>query len=243
MKPEASDSELRQLIVKACWILFAEGHADLAGMSGHISARLSDEKRFVIKPITVGFDEIGPEDLVVGDLEGRRISGRYKLPGETAIHVAIFRSRPEIRSVIHTHPPFGTALSCTKQKLIPLSFPAALLGRKVPSFDLRSPLVHSLDQGMKLAKALGDRGAIFLKNHGVVVVGRSVEESTVRAIGLENAVQLQCLASSLGSPSPLAATFFAQIEGNYDQARLRSMFEYAARRPRLQYAKKIRKDR
>ncbi len=240
MKPEASDPELRRLIVKACRILFAEGHTEWAGMSGHVSARLSKRNTFAIKPVAVGFDEIAPEDLVVGDMEGRKISGRHKLPGETAIHIAIFLSRPDVRSVIHTHPPFGTALSCTKQRLIPLSFPAAILGTKISCFDAGSPLIHTLEQGLELAKALGDRAAIFLKNHGVVVVGRSVEESTVRAIALENAVKLQGLASHLGSPSPLAPGFFSRMGDHYGDARLRSMFDYAARRHRPRSGQGIR---
>lgn len=234
MKSQATDSELRKLVVKACRILFAEGHTDLAGMSGHISARLSSGKRFVIKPVTVGFDEIYSKDLVVGDLNGQKISGRHNLPGETAIHVAIFRSYPEIGSVIHTHPPLGTALSCTEQKLMSLSFPAAFLGGEVPLFDPGTPLIQSLEHGMELASALGGHAAVFLKNHGVVVVGQSVEESTVRAIALENAVRLQLLASSLGSISPLPPGFFGQVTEKYGQSRVLRLFEYAARKARPQ---------
>jgi L-fuculose-phosphate aldolase len=224
------DRDLRALVVTACRILFREGHAALSGMAGHVSARDgTGAPSFVIKPVTVGFDEVGPEDLVAVDLDGRKIAGEHKLPGETAIHAGVYTAGPEVTCVIHTHPPFATALSCTEQALLPLTWTVGALGREVPVYDPGTLLIRTPEQGEALAEALGARGALLLKNHGVVVVGRTVAEATIRAVVLENAARLQWLARCFGGPTPLPEGAGYRLVEVYDAARFERMFAYAAR--------------
>jgi L-fuculose-phosphate aldolase len=204
-------------------------------MAGHVSARRADEETYVIKPVTVGFDEVEPDDLVVASLAGRKFEGRHDLPGEAIIHSAVYVARQDVRCVIHTHPPFSTALACTDGVLHPLSWTVGAVGREVPVHDPGVLLIRTPKEGAELAAALGGHGALILKHHGVVVVGPTVAEATIRAVMLENAVKLQWISQGLGTAVVLPEGADEPVARVYDAARFERMFEYALRRqPRSQ---------
>lgn len=220
--------DIRVLVVQACRILFQEGHTALSGAAGHVSARVTDDT-FIIKPATVGFDEVETEDLLTVGADGRRVGGKHALPEESAIHVAIYAANPGITAVVHTHPPLGTALSCTDRGVMPLSWTVGALGTDIPTYDPGTFLIRSPQEGAALAAALGARAALLLKNHGVVVVGRTVAEATMRAVMLENAIRLQWLAEGLGRPTVLGDSASNQMAFRYDERRFERMFAYVLR--------------
>lgn len=226
------DRAVRELVVKACRVLFEEGHTVLSGTAGHVSARRGDGGTYVIKPVTVGFDEVQPDDLVIADLAGGKVEGRHAVPGEAVIHSAVYAARADVTCVIHTHPPFATALACTDEALRPLSWTVGALGREVPVHDPGGLLVRTPAEGAAMAAALGGHGALLLKHHGVVVVGRTVAEATIRAVMLENAVKLQWLSRGLGTVTVLPEEADEPVGRLYDPPRFERMFDYAMRRTR-----------
>lgn len=95
---------LRRKLASSCRVLAKEGHAD--GTAGHVSARI-DSETFLMKPAGFGLEEIGPDDLVVLNLEGQKLEGKHKAHNEVPIHSEIYRMRPDVGCVIHTHPLFS----------------------------------------------------------------------------------------------------------------------------------------
>ena len=104
--------EAKEKLVAGGHILEAAGHGDLT--RGHISVRLPDDPtRFYMKPHSFGFDEMTPDNLVTCNLEGEKVDGWAPRHSEVYIHSEIFKLRPDITSIIHTHPTYSVAFSAT----------------------------------------------------------------------------------------------------------------------------------
>ncbi|MFQ5878632.1 MAG: class II aldolase/adducin family protein [Dehalococcoidia bacterium] len=195
------EQTLRRLVAQACHILYIEGHEDFH--LGHASARAPDGNRIYVKPAGLGLQEVQPVDVAVMDLEGHQLAGRHPLHREMPIHTEIYRARPDVQAVIHTHPPYATAFSATGKEFIPLGQRAAAFFQGIQTYE--SPeLITTRERGAALAQRLGQNSAVLLRSHGIAAVGRTVEEAVVAAISLEKSLRLQVLASLLGGPDALA---------------------------------------
>jgi len=188
------EQALRRLVAQACHVLYVQGHEDFH--LGHVSARAPNGRRIYVKPAALGLQEVEPADVAVMDLQGHQLAGRHPLHREMPIHTEIYHARPDVQAVIHTHPPYAIAFSVTGEKFSPLDQRAAFL-REVQVYE--SPeLITTQRRGAALAKRLGQNNAVFLRGHGIVAVGRMVEEAVVVAVSLEKSVRIQILASVLG---------------------------------------------
>jgi ribulose-5-phosphate 4-epimerase/fuculose-1-phosphate aldolase len=189
--------EAKQKLIDAGRILEAEGQGDLT--RGHVSIRVpGDPNHFFIKPHSHGFDEITMDNIVICNLDGEKVGGGGRRHSEVFIHSEIFKVRPDINSVIHTHPTYAVALSATGRPVKPISQPAVAFSDGVPYYTDTIDLIRSKDMGAGVARALGPCKATLMRNHGVAVVGKSVEESVILAIMLDNACQIQLLAEAAG---------------------------------------------
>ncbi|OIQ91205.1 decarboxylase NovR [mine drainage metagenome] len=189
--------QAKQKIIDAGLILEAEGLGDLT--RGHISVRVpGDPSRFLMKPHSCGFDEITMENMVICNLAGEQLGGGGRRHSEVFIHSEILKARPDVNSVIHAHPTHAVALSATGKSLRPISQPAAAFSDGLPYFNDTINLIRTPAMGAAVAQALGARKAVLLRNHGVALVGATVEESTILAIMLDNACRIQLLAESAG---------------------------------------------
>ena len=196
--------ELKQKLIDAGRILEAEGQGDLT--RGHVSVRVpGDPTHFFMKPHSYGFDEITPENMVICNLEGEKVAGGGRKHSEVYIHSEIFKARPDVNSVIHTHPTYAVALSATGKSLQPISQPSVAFSDGLPYYTDTIELIRSKEMGIGVARALGACKAVLMRNHGVAVVGSSVEESTILAIMLENACQIQLAAMAAGGIGELFA--------------------------------------
>jgi L-fuculose-phosphate aldolase len=190
-------STTKQKLIDSGLILDAEGLGDLT--RGHMSIRVpGDPTHFFMKPHSMGFDEITMENIVVCNLEGEKVAGGGRKHSEVYIHSEIFKCRPDVNSVIHTHPTHAVALSATGQDLQPISQPAVAFADGLPYFRDTIDLIRSQAMGAGVARALGQCKAVLMRNHGVAVVGANIEESTILTIMLENACQIQLAAQSGG---------------------------------------------
>ncbi len=196
------DTELRRRLVDAGSILDAAEQGDLT--RGHVSVRVpGDALHFYMKPHSQGLDEITPENIVVCNLEGEKVGGGGRRHSEVFIHSEIYKLRPDVMSVIHTHPTHAVALSATGKPLLPISQPAVAFSDGVPYFTDTIDLIRTPEMGAAVALALGPHKALFLRNHGVAVVGASLDESTVLALLLEQACRIQLLAMAAGGVGPM----------------------------------------
>lgn len=193
--------EIKQQLIWAGRVLVAEGQDDFT--RGHISCRLPDNpSQFFMKPHSIGLDEITLENILTIDLEGNVVAGTARRHSEVFIHSEIFKMRPDVHCVIHTHPPYSVALSATDRPMRCYSQPGALFYEALGVYADTINLIRSHEMGADVAKALGPHRAVLLKNHGVAAVGANIAEAVVGVIMLENAAMVQLTAEAAGDPAP-----------------------------------------
>ena len=189
--------EAKHQLIAAGAILDAQGQGDLT--RGHVSVRVpGDAQHFFMKPHSFGLDEITLDNIVVCNLAGEKVGGGGRRHSEVYIHSEIYKARPDVTSVIHAHPVHAVAFSATGATLLPISQPAVAFADGVPYFTDAIDLIRSPELGAGVARALGAHKAVLMRNHGVAVVGATIEEATVLAILLDNACQIQLLAQAGG---------------------------------------------
>ena len=192
--------QLKTTLALACRILGTEGHDDLN--LGHLSVRSNDPSDVMfMKGRGLCLSEVQAEDLVTIDFNYQKVGGQRDSHGELPIHIEIYRKRPDINCVVHTHPLYATAFSASNQNLKPVNNESVLFANPLPYFDKVTDLVVTPELGEALADKLGDEKAIILKNHGIVVVGETIEQATVRAFLLEKAVKTLFVAKVFGEPT------------------------------------------
>lgn len=177
----------------------------VAGSSGNASMRLSGDKyagRLLVTPIGRSYRELGPEDMVVIDLEGETIEGEHAPSSETATHLGIYRARGDVGSVLHTHSIYASVAAVTGMEIPPiLDEMVVKLGGGVKVAEYAFPSTEELAQ--QACHALGDRNAVLLRNHGLVGVGRTRWEALEVCQLVERAAQIFVYATMLGRANPL----------------------------------------
>lgn len=203
--------ELKKKVALGNRVLFHQGLADY---HGHLSARIPGTRKFLIKPVLAPLGTIASKDIIMVDIDeykavceqnwakagGKRQVTKLKVPPrETMIHASIYEARPDVNSVAHTHQPLATAFSVAGVPILPIYNQAAPFAPETPIFP--SPrLIYTVQDGADICRTLGDRMAMLLQGHGVVVVGDSLEYATVHAIYLERTAHMQWVASAVGKP-------------------------------------------
>jgi L-fuculose-phosphate aldolase len=192
---------LKDSLIAAGKVLVAKGQDDFT--RGHISARLPDNPSlFLMKPHSIGLDEITRDNILTIGLDGEVVAGGSRRHSEVYIHSEIYKVRPDVNCVLHSHPTYATALSTTGRKLRPISQPGALFHNALDRYTESMALIRSQAMGAGVAKALGLNRAVLMKNHGVAVATASIAETVVSAIMLENAAQIQMIAEAAGEIAP-----------------------------------------
>jgi ribulose-5-phosphate 4-epimerase/fuculose-1-phosphate aldolase len=195
----SDEREQRELLATACHILYRLGLSDYLG---HPSVRLGPE-RVLIKPKHSprirGMDRMGANDMVVIDLSGELVAGEHEPPSERFIHTEIYRARPDVQSVVHTHQPMSTLCGIVSLPILPLLHVESLVVQKqpIPVFACAELIVTST-QGQGVAKALGDHRVCHLQGHGIVSVAESIQEATLGAIHLERLADVNYRVAQLG---------------------------------------------
>lgn len=221
--------ELKRKLALACRILGTEGHDDLN--LGHISARGGDGETIFMKGSGLGLREIYEKDMVEIGLDYRKRSGERKPHDELPIHIEIYRSRPDVACVIHTHPVYATAFSGSGRRVPAVNNEAAFFALHTVYFDLTTDLIVTPEQGRSLAEKLAGNKEIFLKNHGIVVAGSSIEEATVRAFLLEKALKAVFVATVFGAAAGADDGEIRQKEARmFTEAKVRARWEALVRR-------------
>jgi len=194
MKPSASAVDVRQQLADAIRML---ERAQIVDHSGHGSAR-RDAASFYINSAASARGALTADDIVAVDLDGTLLDGIARPPLEFHVHSAIYRARPDVHAVMHTHPRWSTLLTMTGAPYRIVYAQGALLGA-VPVFD--SPLsVNTREMGARIAAALGGGAAVLLKSHGAVIAAGDVVECFALAAYLEENAQRQYMAMQIGEP-------------------------------------------
>ena len=200
-REKASHKAIKQELIVAGKVLVAQGQDDFT--RGHISFRLPDDPgRFFMKAHSLGLDEITLANILTIDLDGKVVAGTARRHSEVFIHSEIFKARPDVNCVIHTHPTYSIALSSTGRPLKCYSQPGALFYELLGAYADTINLIRTEAMGAGVARALGKGRAVLLKNHGVVVTGASIAEAVIGTIMLENGAMVQLLAEAAGDVAP-----------------------------------------
>jgi ribulose-5-phosphate 4-epimerase/fuculose-1-phosphate aldolase len=232
------ESTLREELVQACNVLYAVKAAG-DGLGGHLSALL-DENRIVIKPRPVSWRGLKPEDLIVIDFNGKVVAGaagERSAVREWPIHARTYATRPDVRCVLHAHPHASTLMAALGIAVEPLDQDCAAFAGKLPVLDNGAVSIATPELGDEVARALGTRGTLLLKNHGSVVTGADIASVCVTAYRLEKVAETMLRAASLTklplmSPEKSAAILQAReaVEpgagGKMNQERWQMMRDY-----------------
>ena len=193
-----------QLLIRAriVWALkYMEKKGLNYGYSGNMSARAAPDA-YLITPSGVRKAEVKPEDLLLVDGEGRIIEGAGKPSVELPLHLAIYKVRPDVNAIIHAHPIYATVLSVLRLDLEPIVEELALyVGGSVRVADYAPSGTEKLAENV--LRALGDRNAAILANHGILACGNDVDEALNVLECVERAAQIYLLARLTGEPTKL----------------------------------------
>ena len=151
----------------------------------------------------LGLEEIRPHDVITIDFDGNKLAGELPRHSEFPIHTEIYRQRADVQCVIHTHPPYATAFSAVDEPLRPVNHEGTLFAPTLPRFVQTSDLIVTPALGQAVARALAEHNALLLKNHGIVVVGSSVEEACVTALCWKKPPTCSCSPGNMATSSGL----------------------------------------
>ncbi|MBI2756065.1 MAG: class II aldolase/adducin family protein [Chloroflexi bacterium] len=191
--------ETRERVATACAVLFRLGLTDYLG---HPSMRVPGTEYVAIKPrhseAIRAMGSIQPDEVAVIDLDGKLVAGTHHPPGERFIHTGIYRARPDVSAVVHTHQSLATIFGVVQKEILPiLHVEAPLVARGIPTYP--SPeLIEDAERGAAVAAALGDYDLCHLQGHGIVTVAKTVEEATIAAIHLERLARANYMAAQIG---------------------------------------------
>jgi L-fuculose-phosphate aldolase len=202
-------TELRQQVVLSCRMIGTRGVSK--GSFGHVSARIPDaHDRILIKskgPEEEALEFTTERDIITLDLDGRVLEAPRGLqaPAETAMHLAIYRARPEIMSVIHSHPLWVVVLTACDKPLVGMygafdgDAALRLLEEGLPTFQ-GSQTITTDGMAAEFLAVMGNRRACLLRGHGMTVAGTSVEDATVTSLTVHELAHVNYLAYAAGSP-------------------------------------------
>ena len=190
---------LTPLLVDAIRML---ARANIVDHSGHGSAR-RDAESFYINSAASARGALTTDDIVAVDLDGNLVEGRARPPLEFHIHSEIYRARPDVQAVLHTHPRWSTFLTMVGTPYRVVYAQGALLG-DIPLVD--SPLsVNTRTMGERVAATLGAAPAVLLKSHGAVVAGSDLVQCFALTAYLEENAYRQYMAMQIGDPYVFSA--------------------------------------
>ncbi len=182
--------------------------------SGNISARDPESGYVVIKPSGVMYDDLRPEDHVVLSLEGDVVEGELKPSSDTDSHLYIYRRRPDVNGIVHTHSPYATAFAALGRPIpVYLTAMADEFGGPIPCAGFA--LIGSEAIGRQVVDHIGASPAVLLKNHGVFTIGASAQKAVKAAVMVEDVARTVHYALQLGTPDEIAPEDVAILHDRY----------------------------
>jgi L-fuculose-phosphate aldolase len=180
-------------IVEVCKKLYLENY--ITATDGNVSVRQKD--KIFITPKGISKENLSFDDLVVLDLNGRKVFGKREPSGEYRVHLLVYKERKDINAVIHTHPVFSTSLSvCGYSLLKPILPEVFLIVGEIPIVEYGTPYTEELPN--KLKKYVKDYNAFILKNHGLLTIGKNLEIAFFRTQKVEYLAKIFFISKMFG---------------------------------------------
>src|SRR5438477_1412818 len=197
----AADRKPREEIVRFGRMLHQRGF--VAAMDGNLSIRL-DNRRILVTPTCVSKGAMRPADMVVVDLEGHRLAGRRAVTSEIGMHLLIYELRPDIRAIVHAHPPTATGFAAAGMALNePLVCEVVMGLGSIPLARYGTPGTPELTDALEPLVPQYD--AILMSNHGVVAYGSDLNHAYMKMETVEHFAQIALVTHLLGRQQPLGS--------------------------------------
>ena len=185
-------------------------HAELvryglvAWTAGNVSGRVPGTDRFVIKPSGIGYEELSPEAIVVCDLDGALVDGDLAPSSDTAAHAYVYRHRPDVGGVVHTHSTYATAWAARGEPIpCVLTAMADEFGGEIPVGPFALIGDDSIGRGIVATLDEHRSPAVLMQNHGVFTVGPDARAAVKAAVMCEDVARTVHIARQLGEPLPI----------------------------------------
>ncbi len=218
-----TEQQLREDIVQVGRMMFDKGW--IAANDGNVTIRL-DEDRILATPTGICKGMMRPDDLLLCNLNGEKICGDRDCTTELAMHLTIYRMRPDIRAVVHAHPPVATGFAVAGRALNRALLPEVVISLgSIPLADYGLPGTPALTEGM--LPYIPKYDALLMANHGAVAYGEDVFQAYFRMEMVEHFARINLVAELLGGPKVLPR---AEVQRLFDsrqryKAKSRNHFE------------------
>ena len=205
--------------------IVADLHAELPAndlvtwTSGNISARDPETGHVIIKPSGIRFEDLGPENMVIVDVNANPIEGDYNASSDTATHCSIYRELPKVGGIVHTHSPYATAWAALGRDIpCVLTAMADEFGGPIPCG--RFALIGGEEIGREVVRILREgpnpySPAVIMQNHGVFTIGPTPAKAVKAAVMCEDVARTVFLAVQLGDPIPIDPEDIAKLHQRY----------------------------
>jgi L-ribulose-5-phosphate 4-epimerase len=189
-------------------------HGLVVWTGGNVSARDPDTGLVAIKPSGVRYEDLTGESMVVVDLDGRVVDGSHKPSSDTASHLYVYRHRPDVNGVVHTHSRFATAFAAVGRSIpVYLTAQADEFGGEIPCAGFA--MIGDEQIGAQIVDTIGRSPAVLLKNHGVFTVGSSAAAAVKAAVMTEDVAATVWAALQLGQPETLPEDVVTRLHERY----------------------------
>ena len=226
---------VREKLALTCRILFDRGHD--SGLAGQISARGPQPGTFYTQRLGLGFDEISAGNLLLVNEDLEVLEGDGMANPANRFHSWLYRARPDVNCIIHTHPTHVAALSMLEVPLQVAHMDVCPLYDDCAFLKAWPGVPVGNEEGEIIAAALGDKRAILLSHHGQLSTGADIEQACVTANLIERAAQLQLLAMAAGSIKPIDPALGREAHDWIDRPKRHgAAFNYFARQSLRKHA-------
>jgi len=219
----------RDAVAQTCRTLFAFGHD--SGLSGQITARAEQPGTYWTQRLGLGFDEITSENLLLIDEDLNVLQGEGMANPANRFHSWLYRARPDVQCIVHSHAPHVSALSMLEVPLEIAHMDTCVLYGQCAFLEKWPGIPVGNEEGEIISGALKEKKAILLAHHGLLVTGSSVEEACVLGVMFERAARLQLLAMAAGTIQPISPELGHEAQQWINTPRrTQATFAYYARR-------------
>ena len=182
--------------------------------AGNVSVRDPETGLVAIKPSGVHYRHLTPESMVILDLDGNIVEGNFKPSSDTYTHLYLYRQRPDLMGVVHTHSPFATAFAALGRSIpVYLTAMGDEFGGPIPCG--RFALIGDEEIGKAIMEVIGDSRAVLLKSHGVFTVGKTGEEAVKSAVMVEDIAHTVWIALQMGVPDEISEEDVKKLHHRY----------------------------
>jgi ribulose-5-phosphate 4-epimerase/fuculose-1-phosphate aldolase len=175
------------------------------GVAGHITARDPEHaNQFWVNPFGMSFKQIRVRDLILVDHGGTVVDGSWPVnQAAFAIHSQVHAARPDVVAAAHSHSVHGKAFASLRRPLRPITQDACIFFEDHGLYDGYGGVADDVEEGKRIAAAVGGTKAAILANHGLITVGQSVDEAVFWFVTMERTCQAELLAMAAGEPLPI----------------------------------------